>query len=188
MGLHKSKLGDDDHWRAFSYSKCIYLMHSFSSLCRAKASYSSNQSVEELSSSYQKLCRGPLSQRCWGKDRSKGRVLTDLKVLCPADIVSPKIEEILQTGQLRRIGYEKTEEVEISRLFQGIYGVGMIIHLFKIFVPNITHDLGQSIAHQWYLAGCRTLEDVRTGKGGVKMSTVQEIGLRFYDGWSSLTC
>ena len=49
---------------------------------------------------------------------------------------------------------------------------------------NITHDLGQSIAHQWYLAGCRTLDDVRTGKGGVKMSTVQEIGLRFYDGWS----
>ena len=25
MGLHKSKLGDEDHWRAFSYSKCIYL-------------------------------------------------------------------------------------------------------------------------------------------------------------------
>ena len=25
MGLHKSKLGDEDHWRAFSYSKCIYV-------------------------------------------------------------------------------------------------------------------------------------------------------------------
>lgn len=25
MGLHKSKMGDDDHWRAFSYSKCIYI-------------------------------------------------------------------------------------------------------------------------------------------------------------------
>ena len=46
------------------------------------------------------------------------------------------------------------------------------------------HDLGQSISHQWYLAGCRTLDDVRTGKGGVKLSTVQEIGLRFYDGRS----
>ena len=71
MGLHKSKLGDDDHWRAFSYSKCMNLKH-FLSPCRAETSYSSNQSVEELSYSYQKLCRGPISQRCWGKDRSKG--------------------------------------------------------------------------------------------------------------------
>ena len=38
----------------------------------------------------------------------------------------PKIEEILQTGQLRRISYEKTNDVEVCRLFQGIYGVGMI--------------------------------------------------------------
>jgi hypothetical protein len=37
MGLHKSKIGDDDHWRAFSYSKCIYLMH-FLSPRRAKVS------------------------------------------------------------------------------------------------------------------------------------------------------
>ena len=72
MKLHKSKLGDDDHWRAFSYSKCMYLMHFHSPPCRAKASYPSNQGVEKLSSSYQKLCRGTLSQRCWGKDRSKG--------------------------------------------------------------------------------------------------------------------
>ena len=49
---------------------------------------------------------------------------------------------------------------------------------------DIIHNLGPSIAHQWYLAGCRTLDDVRTGKGGVKLSTVQEIGLQFYDGWS----
>ena len=34
------------------------------------------------------------------------------------------------------------------------------------------------------MAGCRTLDDVRNGKGGVKLTTVQEIGLRFYDGWS----
>ena len=33
------------------------------------------------------------------------------------------------------------------------------------------------------MAGCRTLDDVRTGKGGIKLSTAQEIGLRFYDGW-----
>lgn len=32
--------------------------------------------------------------------------------------------EILQTGDLRRISYEKTDDVEVTRLFQGIYGVG----------------------------------------------------------------
>jgi DNA polymerase lambda len=29
--------------------------------------------------------------------------------------------EILKTGELRRIGYEKTEDVEATRIFQGIY-------------------------------------------------------------------
>ena len=37
-----------------------------------------------------------------------------------------KIEEILQTGELRRIKYENTEDVAVTRLFQGIYGVGMV--------------------------------------------------------------
>jgi DNA polymerase lambda len=36
-----------------------------------------------------------------------------------------KIMEILQTGDLRRINYERTDAVEVTRLFQGIYGVGM---------------------------------------------------------------
>lgn len=35
---------------------------------------------------------------------------------------------------------------------------------------------------QWWAAGCRTLEDLREGKGGVKLSPVQEIGLLYYDG------
>ncbi|KAF8808330.1 hypothetical protein BYT27DRAFT_7137453 [Phlegmacium glaucopus] len=125
MGLHKSKMGDDDHWRVFSYSKSI----------RALKNYPRRiKSYDEA-----RLIRGV------------------------GEKTARKIEEILQTGQLRRINYEKTNDVEVSRLFQGIYGVG------------------QSIAHQWYLAGCRTLDDVRAGKGGVKLSTAQEIGLRFYD-------
>lgn len=33
--------------------------------------------------------------------------------------------EIIETGDLRRIGYEKTDDVEAVNLFQGIYGVGM---------------------------------------------------------------
>ncbi|KJA24901.1 hypothetical protein HYPSUDRAFT_183221 [Hypholoma sublateritium FD-334 SS-4] len=74
-----------------------------------------------------------------------------------------KIQEILQTGELQRIKYEKSEDVLVTRLFQGIYGVG------------------QATAFQWYAAGCRTLQDLRRGTGGVKLSAVQKIGLIFYD-------
>jgi hypothetical protein len=41
---------------------------------------------------------------------------------------------------------------------------------------------GQSIAYSWYFAGCRTLDDIRARKGGIKLSSVQEIGLKYYDG------
>ncbi|KAG1807102.1 uncharacterized protein BJ212DRAFT_765242 [Suillus subaureus] len=74
-----------------------------------------------------------------------------------------KIMEIIETGDLRRIGYEKTDDVEAINLFQGIYGVG------------------RQIAHMWYNNGCRTLDDIRARKGGIKLSHVQEIGLHFYD-------
>lgn len=77
--------------------------------------------------------------------------------------------EIIQTGSLQRIAYENTEDVAATRLFSGIYGVG------------------QTTAYQWYASGCRTLEDVKSGKGGVKLSPAMEIGLRFYEGlWTSL--
>jgi DNA polymerase lambda len=33
--------------------------------------------------------------------------------------------EIIETGNLRRIEYEKTDDVIAINLFQGIYGVGM---------------------------------------------------------------
>jgi len=33
--------------------------------------------------------------------------------------------EIIETGNLRRISYEKTDDVAAINLFQGIYGVGM---------------------------------------------------------------
>lgn len=35
-----------------------------------------------------------------------------------------KIMEIIETGQLRRIEYEKTDDIEVIRLFQGVYGAG----------------------------------------------------------------
>ncbi|KIK98285.1 hypothetical protein PAXRUDRAFT_824032 [Paxillus rubicundulus Ve08.2h10] len=74
-----------------------------------------------------------------------------------------KIMEIIETGSLRRIKYEKTEDVEATKLFQGIYGVG------------------RQTAFAWFASGLRNLDDVRARKGGLKLTTVQEIGLKFYD-------
>lgn len=44
--------------------------------------------------------------------------------------------EILETGALRRIGYERTEDIKATRLFQGIYGVGELIKVYfhRIFL------------------------------------------------------
>jgi DNA polymerase lambda len=41
---------------------------------------------------------------------------------------------------------------------------------------------GQSTAYAWYLTGCRTLEDIEKRKGGIELSRVQIIGLKYYDG------
>jgi len=40
-------------------------------------------------------------------------------------------------------------------------------------------------AYMWYNAGARTLEDVVSGKGGIKLTSQQEIGIRYYDGKSA---
>ncbi|TRM63113.1 hypothetical protein BD626DRAFT_431710 [Schizophyllum amplum] len=74
-----------------------------------------------------------------------------------------KIMEIIHTGNLRRLHHEHTEDVDVLRLFQGIYGVG------------------QATAVNWYAWGCRTLEDIKEGKHGVKLTTCQKIGLKYYD-------
>ncbi|KAJ6578743.1 DNA polymerase lambda [Mycena vulgaris] len=74
-----------------------------------------------------------------------------------------KIMEIIETGDLRRIGYENTVDVQVRKIFQGIYGVG------------------QATAFMWYAAGCRSLDDLRAGKGGVTLTDAQKIGIQFYD-------
>lgn len=123
--LHQAKPGDDDHWRVFSYTKCI----------RALRNYPKR--IESF---------------------AEARAIRGV-----GDKTAAKIMEILETGALRRIEYERTEDVGVTRLFQGIYGVG------------------QSTAFKWYSAGCRTLDDLTAGKGGIKLNPVQEIGIRFYD-------
>ncbi|KAI0799730.1 Nucleotidyltransferase [Irpex lacteus] len=79
------------------------------------------------------------------------------------DKTAKKIMEIIKTGSLRRISYERTQDVHIVLAFQGIYGVG------------------QKTAYQWYASGCRSLDDIREGKFGAKLSSAQQIGLKFYD-------
>jgi DNA polymerase lambda len=38
--------------------------------------------------------------------------------------------EIVETGALRRVDAERTEDVAVVQLFQGIYGVGMRFLLY----------------------------------------------------------
>ncbi|THH03700.1 hypothetical protein EW145_g6078 [Phellinidium pouzarii] len=75
-----------------------------------------------------------------------------------------KIKEIVETGDLKRIEYDNTEDVKAINLFNDVYSVG----------PNT--------AYKWYASGCRTLEDVRQRKGEITLSPVQELGLKFFDG------
>ncbi|EMD30953.1 hypothetical protein CERSUDRAFT_163631, partial [Gelatoporia subvermispora B] len=70
--------------------------------------------------------------------------------------------EIISTGELRRLEFEKTEDAETITLFQGIYGVGL------------------NTARKWYNRGCRTLQDLNEGKGGVQLSHVQQIVVKYY--------
>ncbi|KAI0758829.1 hypothetical protein C8Q74DRAFT_1209393 [Fomes fomentarius] len=73
-----------------------------------------------------------------------------------------KIAEILGTGELQRIKWELTDDLKIKRKFA------------------IIHDVGIKTATVWYNRGCRTLEDVIAGKGGIRLSDSQKIGLKYY--------
>ncbi|KAJ6625958.1 hypothetical protein B0H10DRAFT_1781966 [Mycena sp. CBHHK59/15] len=125
MNLHKAKPGDQDHWRAFSYQKCLRALRNYPTRIK---SFSEARSIRGV-----------------------------------GDRTALKIMEIINTGDLRRIGYENTPDVKATKLFQGIYGVG------------------QSTAYKWYAAGCRTLDDLKAGQGGVTLTPAQTVGIQFYD-------
>lgn len=42
--------------------------------------------------------------------------------------MAPQIVEIIETGELKRIMYERTDDVQAISIFKGIYGVGEWIH------------------------------------------------------------
>lgn len=81
----------------------------------------------KLSTPNQKLRRSKRYPWCRREDREKSQFALLEWAYCMLieyNFVTTKIEEILQTGDLQRIRYEKTKDVEVTRLFQGIYGVG----------------------------------------------------------------
>ncbi|KAF7321117.1 DNA polymerase lambda [Mycena chlorophos] len=80
-----------------------------------------------------------------------------------AEKTANKIMEIVKTGDLRRLKYERTPDLLVRQVFQGIYGVG----------PDVSQ--------RFYLAGCRTLQDLADGVGGVKLNEAQQIGLKYYE-------
>lgn len=66
--------------------------------------------------------------------------------------------EIVETGKMKRLEYEQNlEDTRACKLFSAIYGIG----------PRI--------AWQWYKLGLRTLDDVKQGMAGVKLTHAQQV-------------
>lgn len=63
---------------------------------------------------------------------------------------------------MSKIAVQTTEDLAVTRLFQGIYGVG------------------PQTAYSWYVRGLRTLADVRNRMGGIILSSSQLLGLEYY--------
>ncbi|KAG8976340.1 hypothetical protein FRC05_004256 [Tulasnella sp. 425] len=74
-----------------------------------------------------------------------------------------KIAEIISTGKLQRLQYQKSGEYQICQKLIGIYGVG------------------PKTAYGWYQKGVRSLDDVWAGRGGITLNENQKIGLKYYD-------
>ncbi|CAE6358650.1 unnamed protein product [Rhizoctonia solani] len=76
--------------------------------------------------------------------------------------IAEKINEFIATGRVAKIAAQTTEDLAVTQLFQGIYGVG------------------PQTAHSWYVRGLRTLADIRNRMDGIVLSPAQELGLQYY--------
>ncbi|CAE6411940.1 unnamed protein product [Rhizoctonia solani] len=76
--------------------------------------------------------------------------------------IAEKISEFIAKGCVAKIAAQTTEDLAVTRLFQGIYGVG------------------PQTAFSWYVRGLRTLADVRNRVDGIVLSPAQELGLQYY--------
>jgi len=48
--------------------------------------------------------------------------------------------EIINTGNLKRIGHENTEDVKVNKLFQGVFGVGGFYVYFLLSLFTFIND------------------------------------------------
>ena len=73
-----------------------------------------------------------------------------------------KIMEIIETGQLRRIEYEKTDDIEVMRLFQGVYGAGQLsdVHLSIAYASFVDRPINR------LQVVCRRLPNLGRPRGG----------------------
>ena len=81
--------------------------------------------------------------------------------------------KLVKNGDLERIKYERTEDVGAALVFTKIYGVGE--GYFPRPVPSLIVLIGPVLARPYHLEGLRTLDDVRNGKHGIKLSSHQEV-------------
>ncbi|PSR87019.1 hypothetical protein PHLCEN_2v5277 [Hermanssonia centrifuga] len=102
--LHESKLGDDHKWRVYTYNKAIGFLRNHPKRIT---------SIEEA-----RQLRG-----IGEKTAQKVNIMRPLQYPLYSS-QSLQIMEVIQTGDLRRIQYERTEDVEAVKIFTGIYGVG----------------------------------------------------------------
>ena len=81
--------------------------------------------------------------------------------------------EIIRTGDLEWIKYERTEVVVVAQVFTKIYGVGERYLSKPVLSLNLL--IGPVPAQQWYLEGLRTLDDVRDRQNGIKLINHQDV-------------
>ncbi|KAF8326570.1 Nucleotidyltransferase [Cantharellus anzutake] len=86
-----------------------------------------------------------------------------LKLRFVGQRMAEKIDDVIKTGNMRRLQYEEsTESAIVTKLFMGIYGVGM------------------TTARDWYSRGMRTLDDLSGSHRRIVLTPAQQIGLKYY--------
>ncbi|KAG8908737.1 hypothetical protein FRB99_002975 [Tulasnella sp. 403] len=134
MHIHETSRNPDDKWKVQAYRKAI----------------------RSLRRSFKRITKVEEARKLPGiGEKTANKASLDIRRL--------SIAEIVRTGELRRLGYERTEERAVCLLLCGIYGVG------------------PKIAYNWYQRGIRTLDDVRERKNGLELTDAQKIGLEHYD-------
>ncbi|KAG8899741.1 hypothetical protein FRC00_000999 [Tulasnella sp. 408] len=144
LRVHEASVNPDDRWRVLAYRKAI----------------------GSLQRSHKRITTAGDARRLYGiGEKTADKVLRQPSLLSGKHCthVRFQIVEIISTGNLQRLQYEKSGEYQICQKLTGIYGVG----------PKTAYD--------WYTKGVRSLDDVWAGRGGITLNENQRIGLKYYD-------